>query len=508
MLVVLFSTYKLRNHFQNLDTVKIQRQVSENKDNSNKLDEILYKHIESFTYIHSFDHLFGNKSYKYHLNTLWVDQCEVRQGDFYKFIKWQSNNPQVKISSAKQPLPWAYKSISENHKISGRIQAPANGITYYDASAYCKAAGGRLPTKSEWIAIAGGKKRYLYPWGNKFVADAWPYLDSRLNASQKCGKHPKNFSANYELYNLGDSVSEWASPDIVTERPSIHGGNAYNKPFELYSLTDFYRYSPATYRSPYVGFRCVYGNQPQPIKWTKKIKTVRIAPDVYTLNFPENARIPQLLAQLSQDKIEVIKNIFNYRQKDKTFRILRHEVTRSQYNSFLSDPLVKLGIYANSKEPENHTYIPLNWSDSIDDNKNDLPVTGIDWWSAWAFAKWAGGRLPSAIEWTAAASNLGLSVYPWGNSFALNSASAENKYLTEKPIYSHPKDKTNNGIYDMGGNVSEWTNSIIPLANHYVAVLKGGNYSLPSENTAKIDFENQAPLSLKSPTVGFRIVFD
>ena len=120
-----------------------------------------------------------------------------------------------------------------------------------------------------------------------------------------------------------------------------------------------------------------------------------------------------------------------------------------------------------------------------------------------------GGKLPSADEWMTAMSQGGKHVYPWGNSYEKSyAATAEKQFLTPQPSRSHPKDKTSDGIYDMGGNVSEWTRSINTLSEHYVAIVKGGNYSLPGEDATRVDFVNKVPLSLRSPHIGLRIVFD
>lgn len=238
-------------------------------------------------------------------------------------------------------------------------------------------------------------------------------------------------------------------------------------------------------------------------------KVVRISPATYRLGIPEGANLPRFLIDLSHKKAQAIKEIFEYQQQGHTFSILNHEVTRAEYRDFLNDPLVQLGIYANEKQPKDHSYEPAGWQAAASENRDDLPVTGIDWWSAWAFANWAGGRLPSAAEWTIAASQNGERLYPWGDRFDIHAAVvAEGGFLKAQSAQSNRDDRTDNAIYDLGGNVSEWTRSIVALSNHYVAVVKGGNYSLPGEKTSRADFENQAPLSLRSPRIGFRIVFD
>ncbi len=500
--------YKLSAALHDFDTVTIRTDTEDIADASNALDEILLENIRHFKHIRSFDHLLDKPPFDYRLNTAWVDRCEVRQSDFYKFVKWQQRHPQADIAAPGQPADWKYRSSSAEHKVSGRLQAPANGVSYYDAYAYCKASGGRLPRQSEWIAIAAGKQQRLYPWGDTFVSDAWPYLDSRLNAAQKCGLHAAADTPS-GIHNMGDAVSEWADGDNDDSRPSLHGGNAYNRPFAIYSLAAFYRYAPRKYRSPYVGFRCVYDRRPDRLPWgDKPPQTRRIATDTIRIGLREGARIPALLANLSGQKVAVIESLFNQTRQKTDFRILRHEVTRAQYRNFLADPLVRIGLYANEKEPKSHRYAPDDWSDTPDAN-DVLPITGISWWSAWAFANWAGGRLPSAEEWMIAGSNSARSVYPWGNQPRRRYAiAAESKRTAPQQQNPDRKDKTESGIYDMGGNVSEWTRSIIAADDHYVALVKGGNYALPGKDAARIDFENRIPLSLRSPQIGFRVVFD
>lgn len=44
---------------------------------------------------------------------------------------------------------------------------PINCVSVSDAEAFCKWAGGRLPTYSEWVAEASNRAQRAYPWGDK-----------------------------------------------------------------------------------------------------------------------------------------------------------------------------------------------------------------------------------------------------------------------------------------------------------------------------------------------------
>ena len=140
----------------------------------------------------------------------------------------------------------------------------------------------------------------------------------------------------------------------------------------------------------------------------------------------------------------------------------------------------------------------------------DLQVVNVDWWSAYAFASWAGGRLPTAEEWETAASGQGRRVYPWGNDWraAVNTAPADQVQGRLRVVEQDDYDATPEGLFAMGGNVSEWTRSVSGASGRYSVVVKGGNYLLPIGETARLDFSNHLSPNHRSPTLGFRVVFD
>lgn len=520
--VVATTAFSLRTMFYDFDVREIViHDRSKPQTQGDRFDQALLGKLNAFSYVRSFDHVFGTGPVTTTLKPLRMDRCEVRQGDFYRFAQWRRKHKDARIAAPSQPRNWNYRSNNVQHAISGRLKAPANGVTYYDAYAYCKAAGGRLPFGDEWAAAAAGTSGRLYPWGDQFNEFDWPYLDPLLNAAQQCGLHDESGTPE-GLHNMGGVVSEWAQNRSNPLRPTIHGGNAYNRPRQIYSLNALHRYAPAEYRSPYVGFRCVYEDRAReaPARggrspghgrtpWKTKIDTLPLAPGDHETGVPRGAKLPSLLINLPRDKLHLLERLFHSgaEQGDRKLFFMRREVTRGQYASFLRDPLVKLGLYADENEPKGHDYRPADWDEQM--RRPELPAVNLDWWSAHAFAAWAGGRLPTGGEWISAASAQGRNVYPWGNRFVPgNAVSGELRLTSAQPAGSGAGDVTASGILDMGGNVSEWTQSTSVADGGYIIVVKGGNYLLPGEETSRMDFRNSVPPNHASPAIGLRVVFD
>lgn len=212
----------------------------------------------------------------------------------------------------------------------------------------------------------------------------------------------------------------------------------------------------------------------------------------------------------------------------KAYWIDQTEVTNAMYARFLNRA-------GNQKEQG------FFWADALSSSQDirladgewvvspgleDHPVREVTWFGAQAYCQWAGRGLPTEAEWEKAARGTDGRIYPWGNSqpgceTANYDAGCFLRVTTV--IGSWPLSHSPYDVYDMAGNVWEWTADWFQ-ADYYVTasslnptgsesgtekVIRGGSY-FPHDYAGHIRASNRESYRPTSsgPNVGFRCALD
>ncbi len=191
----------------------------------------------------------------------------------------------------------------------------------------------------------------------------------------------------------------------------------------------------------------------------------------------------------------------------KDFYIEKYEITKKKYGIFI--------------DKTKYTP-PSHWTNgTYEAGKETHPVFNVTWFDAYAYCKWTGKRLPTEEEWEKAARGPNGNRYPWGNDFDNKKGNLTKGHTTS--VGSMIEDKSYYGVYDMGGNVMEWTASWYKpypgstfqskdFGEKFRAIKGGygsvkGHYNL-GNLYSRSSFRNYFPPGGKGNDVGFRCAKD
>ena len=201
------------------------------------------------------------------------------------------------------------------------------------------------------------------------------------------------------------------------------------------------------------------------------------------------------------------------------FSMAAHPVTVAQFRMF-----VKATDYRTEAERVGHVWVEradgnpetqrgLTWRDPGYTVTDTHPVTNVSWNDAQAFARWAGVRLPTEAEWEYAA-RAGIEANRLPGDWEETTWYAENASAPQPVMWKEPN---NWGLYDVQGNVWEWTQDWYD--EDYYASSPGADPQGPSSGNLKatrggswmsqaawLPVRNRASPSYRTPTIGFRVV--
>ena len=383
------------------------------------------------------------------VNSFYIDEYEVTNVEYGKFLKEVGtgrtfSHSEEPANKDRTPAFWSDAKYNQSDQ-------PVVGVDWFDAYAYARWAGKRLPTRDEWELAASFPDRRPYPWGKEYSARSY----EGQSGPQSVRRLPS--VGRGRPVGMGGNVSEWtATCPGVRGMMTVRGGAWNRSPGDICALTIFRFFATRGVRNAGVGVRCVKdaSSGPEPSGMIKiEGGRVRLG--------GENTPLLDLMRKYSATIKNLDETFLGPRPlavQMGSFRIDAAEVTNLQYRKFL-EHVRRNGDrdVRHPDQPQGKDHTPKYWDDP-QYNSDNQPVVGADWFDAYAYARWAGKRLPTGDEWEYAARGKTKCLYPWGDTFSASRCRCrESATSAPAPVKSFPDGRSPFGVHDMTGNVMEWT---------------------------------------------------
>ncbi len=145
------------------------------------------------------------------LSAYWIDIFPVTNERYRLFIEaggyreerwWTAEGWQWRVQNQiAHPLAWKDRDWNS-------ARQPAAGVSWYEADAYARWAGKRLPTEAEWEKAARGTDGRIYPWGNDVPSRELVNFYNLVGRTTEVDKYPLGRSP-YGCYDMSGNVNNW-----------------------------------------------------------------------------------------------------------------------------------------------------------------------------------------------------------------------------------------------------------------------------------------------------------
>jgi serine/threonine-protein kinase len=208
------------------------------------------------------------------LSDFWIDQTEVTNAQYAAFLSEQGNQTEGGVTwLALGDADCLIEQVDSKYQPKrGYDDHPVIEVSWHGAAAYCKWAGGRLPTEAEWEYAARGPDGRIYPWGDDAPTCERAQFGECSGRTVAVGSLPSGASWCGAL-DLAGNVWEWVADwygDYPSERQvnptgppfgearALRGGSWHDVPLVMRGANRYLYWPDALL---YVGFRCVRSSE-------------------------------------------------------------------------------------------------------------------------------------------------------------------------------------------------------------------------------------------------------
>ncbi|MFN4260586.1 MAG: formylglycine-generating enzyme family protein [Gemmataceae bacterium] len=147
------------------------------------------------------------------LSAFWIDWYPVSNARFAQFLAaggyeqrrwWSPRGWEWRCQyDITEPLHWREPGWDGPEQ-------PVAGVSWFEADAYARWAGRRLPTDAEWEKAARGDDQRRYPWGNDWPTARRANFAAHVRRTTPNGLYPDGVSP-YGCHDMAGNVNNWVS---------------------------------------------------------------------------------------------------------------------------------------------------------------------------------------------------------------------------------------------------------------------------------------------------------